>query len=140
MTLYLDLTTNDRLILGLRSGANSEVRSLALPAFRHDGVLRALEVFLRRSHAEPSAVRSLVVVSGPGRFSSLRVSATIANLFSWFGGCALYTVRGEIQGPKATVEYLDALDARKKHVKHVHPYYGRPPSITKPKKKYRAAY
>lgn len=140
MTLYLDLTTIDRVILGLRNGAKCGVKSLALSAFRHDGVLRALEVFFRQSNAVPSAVRSLVVVSGPGRFSSLRVSATIANLFSWFQGCALYTVRGEIQGPKATVEYLDALDAQKKHVKHVHPYYGRPPSITKPKKRSRAAF
>ena len=49
MTLYLDLTAADHLILGLRSGKIRAMKTVALRPFRHDGVLRALEAFLQQN-------------------------------------------------------------------------------------------
>ena len=135
MTLYLDLTAADHLILGLRSGKIRAMKTVALRPFRHDGVLRALQAFLQQHKTQTSKLQSLVVVNGPGRFSSLRVSATIANLFRWFHSCRLYTVQEIREYPRKSLGYLDVLDESKKPVKRVQPFYGRPPSITKPKRR-----
>lgn len=134
MTLFCDLTSDDSLFLALKDGKRLlGIRRFVLHRGQHESVLPRVFSFLKSMGAEISGVHEIVVVSGPGRFSSLRVMIIIANVVAWSRGCALFTVR-KPSHVTDDARYLAALDRAKRPVQRVAPFYGRPPSITRPTK------
>ncbi|MBI4414895.1 MAG: hypothetical protein HY566_01495 [Candidatus Kerfeldbacteria bacterium] len=135
MTLYCDPTADGSMLLALKDGKRLVgIHRLMLRRGDHENVLPRMLRFLKSMASEISDIREIVVVRGPGRFSSLRVMAVIANMLAWSYGCRLFAVkRPSIVTDDA--RYLTVLDHAKLRVRRVVPLYGRPPSITAPLKR-----
>ncbi len=78
------------------------------------------------------ALKGVIVVSGPGSFSSIRTGVLYANLFSRFLGLPMYEMIGG--GELELEEVLENAKAGKLTKKqYIEPIYDREPNITKPK-------
>lgn len=118
--ITFDPTQDDLLVFGIRTSA-LQMYDIPVPRGHHEEVFAGIIKTCTEAGLDIHHVRSITVTNGPGRFSSLRVASVIANMLAWETGCALYVAR---------------TSARKaKKVQRVEPFYGKPPSITKSKKK-----
>lgn len=141
MRVYIDTTAAEQIVLGYRRsrsrsrrGSHRAVLELVPRQTHNTGMLlSALAAFLRRHRIKPRSGTELVVVAGPGRFSSLREAVTIANLLHWGAGLRLSTVKRSAIPPENSREYLHDLDRRRKAATLARPWYGMPPSITRPR-------
>lgn len=132
MKLYVDATDAERLWLGLEQRHKRVAESFSVSFGEHGSMLLALiDQFLRRHHAVFTAGMHLYIVAGPGRFTSLRITAVIANVVSWVSGVQLFSAECS-SVPLADAESRIAdLEQRCRPVRRIHPLYGRPPHITK---------
>lgn len=71
----------------------------------------------------------IVIVDGPGRFSSLRLAAVAANMLAAMRSAQLYRVRGPVAHP-LTPQKLSRVVDKRRRVRALKPFYGKPPSIT----------
>ena len=77
-------------------------------------------------------LRGVIVVSGPGSFSSIRTGVLYSNLFSRFLGIPLYEIRGSHDIDLEETRRL-AVEGKLEKKTYVPPIYDREPNITKPK-------
>lgn len=108
--------TRSRLVLTSASTSNSIVSALA--RVFPEGFPRKEEI---------------VVVDGPGRFSSLRHASVIVNNLASVRSAHLFRVRGPLHYP-LTSEKLSRIVDKRHRVSVLKPYYERAPSITVPRK------
>jgi tRNA A37 threonylcarbamoyladenosine modification protein TsaB len=86
---------------------------------------------LDKMRVQPKALSGVVVVSGPGSFSSIRMGVLTANLFSRLLDIPLYAV--ETTDDPNLEEIRDkAVQGEFRAEKYVEPVYDREPNITKP--------
>lgn len=132
MILYGDPTTDDSLLLALRVGKRIlGIRRFVFRRGQHENVFPIILRFLKSMGAEVSDIRKMVIVNGPGRFSSLRVMTVIANMFAWSCGWKLSAARRPLRVTD-DARYLAALDRAERPAHRIAPFYGKPPSITRP--------
>lgn len=131
MKLFLDPTTDNQLTIGVGIGGDFIMKTVAIPRGKHETVLIEVDRLLKRLHKTPSDVKSVGVVSGPGRFSSLRVASTIANVFAMSQKVNLYAMPNPGGVPIEPEMVFQAANT----VAAIQPAYGKPPSITLPKKR-----
>lgn len=131
MKLFLDPTTDSQLTIGIALGRDFTMKTVAIPRGKHEKVLIEIDRVLQSLHKTPSDVKSIGVVSGPGRFSSLRAASTIANVFAMAQKIDLYAMPNPGGIP---IEPAKVFQAANK-VSAIQPAYGKPPSITLPKKR-----
>lgn len=78
------------------------------------------------------ALKGVIVVSGPGSFSSIRTGVLYGNLFSRFLGLPMYEVKGEGElNAHAALERIKSDELKRKG--YIEPVYDREPNITVPK-------
>ncbi len=132
MILAIDASERDRMLFGLVDGKKITATCVPLADSSFD-VLDGAVQFLQRHRSTLSSVRTLIVVQGPGRFSGLRLTSVLANTLHWSEGTTIMTVRGGVRGETAK-ERIVYMQEHAFSTKSVKPFYGKPPSITKPRK------
>ncbi len=95
-----------------------------------EGYLQALDDTLKTWGILPTALHEILVVSGPGSFTSSRVSTTIANSLAFAQGIP---IRG-IENPQHLPLRELLSKAASQQETHVVPSYDRPANITQKKK------
>ena len=101
-----------------------------------DTLLKHIGIFLTKHKFKTKDLQGVVVVTGPGPFTSLRIGVVVANTLG-------YALDIPVAGIKATVfKSNDTLVKKGKAIliktdgfQIVEPFYGKAPNITKPKKR-----
>jgi tRNA threonylcarbamoyladenosine biosynthesis protein TsaB len=123
LTLALDTSTPTGSIAlgGFPTGTGETVLELRLPvqAVRSESVLPAIDRLLRSAGAEPSAISRIVVGSGPGSFTGVRISAALAKGIRAALGAELHawsSLAAIAIGSGASGRVCAAIDARRGQV------------------------
>lgn len=127
MTLAIDARTRSAHVWLFRGRAVAAQRAVRLASA--GALLPAIERFLREQRVSLKRVRRVVVVDGPGMFSTLRASVSVAKALAWSLGWALARVRA------ASAEVPVSAEAFSQSVtvsgtERFQPHYGQQPSIT----------
>jgi len=109
-------------------------RKLTLDSTLSEKILPLLDKLLTSYKLLPTDLQAIVIYSGPGSFTSLRVGHSVANTLAMALDIPLAGLKeSEIRGSFAESVFETSKKARK-NVTLV-PFYGKKPHITKPKKR-----
>lgn len=134
MILYIDTHDHDKIVLALLKNGRAVKRKIIKATARHSekllvGIKKLVPI---------KQVKSIIVVRGPGSFSSLRIGIATANTLAFVLKIPLYSVPSSLRYDEAskTGENLNELAktySKLKKDRQVVPYYGKEPNITKAK-------
>lgn len=129
MIVLLDSSRSTELWVGLYD------RKLVVLRKRYDHpasseLLRIVDELLRKRRVSIKQLRGIVVASGPGPFSALRVACALANAMSFSLQVPAVGVRGELTMHELLEQGRKKL-ARARLGITVVPFYGKEPNITK---------
>jgi len=99
---------------------------------RPETILASLLTFLREQMVEPKALEGIVVVTGPGSFTSLRAGLSVVNTFAFVYGLPLISLPNSEGLDLETLISKTNFSSSQEFVK---PFYGREPNVTMSKKK-----
>jgi tRNA threonylcarbamoyl adenosine modification protein YeaZ len=93
-----------------------------------ENLLKLINKLLKKNKIVPEQLKGIIVVSGPGPFTSLRIAAAVANTLS-------FTLQIPIAGIANKDNLPDSQLIKKglKEIKignYIHPFYNREPNIT----------
>ncbi len=133
MMLYLNGQDIDHLVLGLVEKTGDVFSFVDQPVTaecRSEDFLANVVEYLKTKNIEKTELSGIIVVSGSGSATGLRVSHALANAWAFAGELDLYS----LVKPKDTldVDALSLVDAEAKTF--VRPEYERAPTITTSKK------
>lgn len=132
MILVIDASERDQALFGSVEG-----RKLTATFVPHADspldILQGAVQFLHRHGSTLADVRTVIAVAGPGRFSGLRLTSVFANTLQWSKGVRVRMIRGEVPG-KTSQERVAFMLKHATPVRSAKPFYGKPPSITRPKR------
>lgn len=125
MKLFLDSTDINRVHIALKKGSQKTQKTFLLRKKQRPVALDLLARFLAAQKVSPQQLRTIEVVTGPGRFSSLRVAAVLANILAWTNHASLVVRQKRFQNGQPSTKLSPSAKVRV-----VSPYYGKPPSIS----------
>lgn len=133
MTLFINTAQSDRATVGLIQGRAFLIKKTFNSKFREsEKLLPEIDNLLKKTRRRLADLTGLIVVNGPGSFSSLRLGISVANALSYV-----------LKIPVAGVKLAESFDLSKfakigesrlrqaKIQKLVEPFYGQEPNITK---------
>jgi len=132
MILFIDTSGFDDLRLGLISaGGKPAVRETSVKLAYNENYKTAaiLEKFLRKNKTVPENLSKIIVCSGPGSFTGIRVGVALAEAL----GFALNVPAVAIKKPQVPVNLAKL--AKFRGGKTINLNYGRKPNITLAKKR-----
>lgn len=103
-------------------------------------LLPAIASVLKSSKCSFKNIRRIIVASGPGTFTALRIGVTVANILAFALDAPLFEINTEIlqrscAGAKSFGKAAAFLKSSQlKRVKNAIPRYSKPPNITLPRK------
>lgn len=130
MMLFLDGHDLRRLTMGLVEKDAFEVLETVDAA--PETYLANVDRFLTTRRLRPEALEGISIVSGPGSFTSNRISLTIANTLHFVHGLPLFVLKNPLKrSPHELIQRFGvgvpvAQDA------YARPFYAQPPHITAP--------
>lgn len=130
MILFLAAQDISRMEAGL---LDSKGRLLSFQEFSvaPEGYLATVAQFLTDHLASPEALEKIVVVSGPGSFTSTRIIVTIVNTLAFAKKLSVFGVENAArQGGEELIRKSGLSWAKQKTEGFVSPVYDRPPNIT----------
>ncbi len=133
MMLLLDSTRRSELRVGLVA---RQVLTLTR-RFDHPAssqLLTLVDELLKKHRIVVKDVEAIIVASGPGPFSALRTACALANAMSFALRIPAVGVRGELTMKQLAEQGMKKLKKAKLGVS-VAPFYGKPPNITRPKRR-----
>ena len=95
-------------------------------------LLEQIDILLKLKNQAVRDLEGIIVVTGPGPFTAVRVACVIANTMAYVEKVPLYGFR---QTEYNKLEDLLKKVKRKKEKSFLEPYYGKKPNISKQKKK-----
>ncbi len=133
MILFLDTSTNT-IRLGLAKDSQLVAEHSWESKFRHsEELLPTLEKFLKKSKVKLNNLRGIIVVSGPGSFTGLRVGIATANTLAFILGIPVVGIKSS-ESKALSPELLKNKLKKAKVGEFVIPFYGQEPKITLEKK------
>lgn len=138
MILLINTAIENKITIALASddGDLILIKNLFCHFEQAEKLLPAIDKIIKNSKADLNDLKGLVVVSGPGGFTALRIGVITANTLAFalkipLAGVKLSEFSSLIELAKIGLKRLK----KAKTQSIVRPYYGRQPHITKPKKK-----
>ncbi|MFA5135423.1 MAG: tRNA (adenosine(37)-N6)-threonylcarbamoyltransferase complex dimerization subunit type 1 TsaB [Patescibacteria group bacterium] len=137
MFLFIDTSDGDRFTVGLVSanGGIAASRTVQSKFTQSEKLLPSIVALLTAEQQPLPQLRGIIVVSGPGGFTSLRVGISTANALSYGLEIPVVGVQkrpGRGMASLARKGAAQIATAQKQSI--VLPQYGSEPNITKPKK------
>ncbi len=144
--LLIDTTVPRILLVGVacEDGIVHRYKSKSVPFHGGDALLSFLRSFLRAVAIKPEALDGVIVSKGPGAFTAVRIGVTLANAFSYgleipIAGVSLPPPEEKLRAAdrRKRLEELARLGVRQLSTEsgYVRAEYGKPPTISKQKKK-----
>jgi tRNA threonylcarbamoyladenosine biosynthesis protein TsaB len=125
--LYLDTTERDSFTVALIAGSKVAKKRRVKSVRGHSEKLLAAVAALLKSVGRPAAMTSIVIVRGPGSFTSLRIGVSCANALAYGLGVPVVGVGKDV--PMSGIHRLFARIRPSKKINIVVPEYGREPDI-----------
>ena len=82
--LYIDTSDNKKIIVRLKKGEEKFELIREIETWASQIILPAIEDILRRSDTRLSEITEIMVKTGPGSFTGIRIGIAIANTLGWF--------------------------------------------------------
>jgi len=138
MILVINTTDNEKIAIALiKTDGNLISEKIFSAKFQHsEKLLPAIDAILNKNKAKLDYLKGIVVVSGPGGFTALRIGILTANTLSY--ALKIPAVGVKVSEFQSWTDLVNlGLNKFKKAKKYsvVLPYYGREPHITKSRKK-----
>lgn len=135
MILFINSCQPERIFIGLQK--NDIFLKKNYPCsdfFKSEKLLVYLDGFLKEHRVKLSDSKGMVVVSGPGSFTSVRLGVVVANALGFSLNIPVVGVKTtEFKATEGLISLgVDKLKKAKKGA-IVSPFYGKPPNITKAK-------
>jgi tRNA threonylcarbamoyladenosine biosynthesis protein TsaB len=125
MTLYIDTTNNDKIIIALKKQGRVIIKKeLVAERAQAEKLLPAIDKLLKNNQLDLKTIKKMEVANSGGTFTALRIGVVTANTLAYALGIPVCGTSG--QG--ATVR------TRNNRFTIVKPIYSRAPNITKKKK------
>lgn len=97
-----------------------------------NNLIKTIDRFCKKIKVKPKQWQGIVVVNGPGKFSSLRSAVTLANTLAWDLGIPIIGLKtGQLKEATA-LDILIKSQLKNYKLKFIKPYYSKEPNITKP--------
>ncbi len=133
MILVINTAEKGKIIIGLKEKGRIFWQEQKIQYHESEKLLAGVDKFLKSKKGQLNDLKGIMVVIGPGGFTSLRVGVIIANTLA-------FALKIPVAGFKQT-EFKNKKDLVKKGIKKlknskgrmVLPFYGKEPHITKPK-------
>lgn len=135
LILYLNTSDPNKNQIALKRGSKITRKIYKTGYNQTESLLAEIDRLFKKSKAMPKDLTGIVVSLGPGPFTALRVSITVANSLS-------YSLNVPAAGLK-NAEFRSLSDfikkgrkkiLKKRGVRPLFPYYGKEPNITKSRK------
>ncbi len=132
MILLVDSSQIERIYLAL-GGAGKLLFSREIPAkFSHsEKLIPEIDKLLRQASISPGELEGIVVVSGPGSFTALRIGLAVVNALAW-----AYQIKNVGLSRDQFVDYQDLLKKGEYMLNQIdnwqiiEPVYGKEPNIS----------
>ncbi len=136
MILILDTSNIEYIYLALGEMGDIKYEKKILAKFeQEEKLLVSLKDFLSINKFEIIDLDGLIVVSGPGSFSALRIGLAVANTIAWSFNKGIVGFRkDEFKNYQELLIKGEEFLSESKNFKIVLPQYGVEPNISKPKK------
>lgn len=133
MKLILDPSGSETVLVGIWDG---KVLNYQAYSSQERSIVGHVSTFLKKQKTTLAQCSAVYVVTGPGRYSNLRAVAVFANTIASQNKIALYATQTFVEPDPE--KKLRAILKKAKRVTKIEPFYGKPPHITKPKKRVRS--
>lgn len=134
MILYINTSNNQKIELALYKNGRPWLKRESTGLFKQsEKLLPEIDKLLKKARRKAGEVRGIVVVKGPGSFSSLRIGAAVANTLAFSLGVP---VKGILKGvdsakfEKKIMKIMEKLGEGGVRSGFVVPEYGAEPNIT----------
>lgn len=129
MILLINTADQGSIVVALAKGGNIvSFEDIATPHHGAGKILSAIERLLKKQKA---SLQGIVVVSGPGAFTAVRLGVVIANTIAWSLHIPIVGVKRTTFATLADLGVKSGgLIKRARKGKLVVPYYGKEPNIT----------
>jgi len=132
MYLYIDTTEKDSFDIALFDKENVIKKKTVQSHRKHsEKLLKSIEQILSSKKSSLKNIQGIIVVRGPGSFTSLRIGIATANALAFGLGVSIAGV-GKHEDLDKIVSSIEKLFQRKPSI--VIPKYGKEPHITESKK------
>jgi len=130
--LYID-TSGDKAKIGLVEENKSKLLEFGPKHKFSEKLLSKIDKLLKENELSPQKLSAIAVFKGPGSFTGLRIGIATANALAFSLNIPIIEIsEADLKSlPKKITKKFHS----KKFTKIATPFYGRPPHITKPKKK-----
>ena len=131
MILLIDSSNIDSIYLALGQAGKILFSSKVPAKFAHsERLVPELDKLLQRANITPDKLEGIVVVSGPGSFTALRIGLAVVNTLAW-----VYQIKNVGLSKDQFVDYEDLLAKGEERLKKttkwqiIEPAYGSEPNI-----------
>lgn len=131
--LFLNTCSREAVEIGLAGAENKFYEKFAPKLDLSAEFLPHLGFFLKNHKTSFGDLIKIIVVSGPGGFTSTRVGVAVANALGFALSIPVVGVKG--QDFSFAASGFKKLSGLKGSVRPVSPFYSAPPTITSPKKR-----
>jgi len=142
MYLYIDTTEKDSFAVAWLSKDKVLKKKAVKSERKHsEKLLKSIAQMLNSVQAALKDIEAIVVVKGPGAFTSLRIGVSVANALAYGLKIPALGIReserpyGRESVSRIAKKLDNQINKKKPKIQVVKPEYGRPPHITPKKKK-----
>lgn len=135
MILFIN-TVSDLLSIKLLDINSREVDFVELSAKGElsDVLLIKIEEILHKNNLTKNNLSGIIVASGPGSFTGLRIGIGVANLLAFSLNIPIVSINDKISNTKIE-KSVKKISSNEIFTDYVVPLYKKPPHITKPKRR-----
>ncbi len=135
MYLFINSLDGNKIVLVLiKKGKVFQKLTLLTKQGRSENILKGIDRILKKSRKTLKGLKGIIVASGPGAFTGIRIALSVANTLAWFLKIPAVGVNlAEGKDNNELIKMGLARLAKTKPGQQVMPYYGKEPNITMPK-------
>ncbi len=140
MFLYLNTASYEKIILALidNKGAVLKLKKIKAPYQQSEKLLSAIEKLkIKSQKLKVKELKGIIIVAGPGSFTSLRIGLATANTLAWACQISIIGVKYKNSpNDEALIKEGWRKISKIKRFKQVLPFYGQEPNIGRKNKKH----
>ena len=137
MLLLIDTSSNQHFTVALArpNGVLVYTKVNTIPFSQAEKLLPLIDTVLKRNNINLKKISGIIVVTGPGDFTALRIGVSTANALSYALAVPVAGYQANQFDSLEDLAQKGAKEIKQTHLKKlVFPKYGKRPNITKPKK------
>lgn len=135
MILIINTADSDKATVALAKNGKIITKKIFQSKFKQaEKLLAEIDKLISKQKLTANKLKGIIVVSGPGPFTALRIGVVVANTLAWALKIPVVDVKlNEFDNLNKLAQKSQKLLARVKKQNIVEPFYGKAPNITSKK-------